>query len=165
MDILWGVLGNLHFNATTFVFQLVAFVVFHFAMRAIIYDRLISVRNSRDGRIEAGLAKAKAAADQAQSLKADYDTKMKTLRNDLKSKVDSARAVAEAESKERTEAARKQAAEILEQAQIEVAAEQAKAEEELGRRSADLARSISRRLVEQNFSSSAQADVLSGLGV
>lgn len=165
MDILWGVLGNLHFNATTFVFQLVAFVVFHFAMRAIIYDRLISVRNSRDGRIEAGLAKAKAAADQAQSLKADYDTKMKTLRNDLKSKVDSARAVAEAESKEKTEAARKQAAEILEQAQIEVAAEQAKAEEELGRRSADLARSISRRLVEQNFSSSAQADVLSGLGV
>lgn len=165
MDILWGVLANLHFNATTFVFQLVVFVVFHFAMRAIIYDRLISVRNSRDGRIEGGLAKAKAAADQAQTLKSDYDAKMKALHAELKSKVESARAAAEAEAKANTEAARKKATEILENAQIEVAAEQAKAEEELGRRSAELAKSISRRLVEQNFSSATQSDVLSGLGV
>jgi F-type H+-transporting ATPase subunit b len=164
MDILWGVLANLHFNATTFIFQLVVFVGFHYAMRAIIYDRLIATRNRRDGRIESQLAQAKLLADQAQALKADYESKMKALRSELKANLESARTVAEAEASSKTAAAREQAAQLLEQSRADVASEQAKAEAEMDQRVKDLTGAIGRRIAEQNFSSTVQAEVLAGIG-
>ena len=164
METLQSVLVSLHFNLTAFVLQLVLFVAFHYAMRAVLYDRLLEVRSARDGQIDGRLAQAKMSADKAQQLKSEYETSIRRIREELAGKLHASIAEAEAESASRLAVAREEAGKVLDEARAQIEAEEKKMQGDMEQRVDALARSIARRVVEQNFSSSAQTKMLTKIG-
>ena len=164
METLQSVLVSLHFNFTAFVMQLVLFVAFHYAMRAVLYDKLLEVRSARDGQIDGRLAQAKSSADKAQQLKSEYEASIRKIREELAGKLHASIAEAESAAAAALAVARDEAGKVLDEARGQIEAEEKKMEAEMEQRVDKLARSIARRVVEQNFSSGSQAKILSKIG-
>ncbi|MCE7869263.1 hypothetical protein DYH09_02680, partial [bacterium CPR1] len=73
MDVIWSVLQSLKFDPYLFGFQFVAFFVFHYSLKALIYGPLLKVRQERDGKVGGRIKEAEAIAAAARKLKTDYD--------------------------------------------------------------------------------------------
>ena len=164
MDSILGVLEGLHFNATAFGLQVLLFVAFHYGMRAVLYDKLLEVKGVREGQIEGRLAQAKLSADKAQQLKSEYESGMRKLREELHGKLQGSIAEAESGATGLINTARDEANQILDQAREQIEVERKQMEAEMEQRVDKLARSIARRVVEQNFSNAAQAKILAKIG-
>ena len=164
MQIITDILQGLHFNQTAFISLLVLFVVFHFSMRALVYDRLIEVKNQREGRIEGRLAQARSFAEKAQQAKSEYEVKMRDLRNELAGKLRESTAAAEAEAAKILADARTEADAILTQAEQQLQEEKKQLESQMEQKVASLSKSITSKVVENSFSSSVGARLLAKIG-
>ena len=164
MDIVWSVLQSLHFNAVAFQFQIVLFVLFHFSMKAIIYEPLMRTRTDREAQIEARLKEALKLADKAKMLKAEYESGMRKTREEFRGTLERSIADAEAEALQRRTLAREQAGNIIDEAQVQLEAEQKALRAQMGQQVDKLARSIATNVVTQNFSVGTQEKLLAKIG-
>lgn len=144
--------------------QLLLFVVFHFAMKGIIYDRLLETRAAREGKIEGRLQQAKKLAEKAQALKTEYETSIRKIRGDLSVKLQQSIADAEAEAAKQHATARAEADKIIEDSQVKLEAELQQMQAQMDTRVAKLGNSITKQVVEQNFSASAQSKIMAKIG-
>jgi F-type H+-transporting ATPase subunit b len=164
VDIVWNILGGLHFNSTAFFCQVMLFVVFHFCMKAVIYDSLLKTRSAREGQVEGRLSQAKKLADKAHLLKTEYESSLRRIRGDLHAKLQQSIADAEAEAGQQHAAARAEADKILEAAQASLETEMQQLQSQMDAKVAKLGNSIARQVVEQNFSAPAQSNILAKIG-
>ena len=164
MDIVWSILGGLHFNSTAFCLQVMLFVVFHFSMKAIIYDSLLKTRSAREGQVEGRLLQAKILADKAQQLKTEYEASIRRIRGDLHARLQQSIVDAEADAGQQYAAARAEADEILEAAQKSLETEMQQLQSQMDDKVAKLGNSITKQVVELNFSAPVQSKILAKIG-
>lgn len=163
MELVMNFLYSLHFHPVVFFVQLILFLVFHYGMKAIIYDPLIAARNDREGRIQGQLAKAEAAAANAQALKSRYDEELKShrqvLAQELKDAIDSATTEANA----KVQAARDEAGRISEDASRKLDEERRQLEAGMGAQAQQLALAVAEKVVRNSLDEGAQDRVLARL--
>lgn len=164
MEVLNNILASLHFNLGVFVFQVVAFVVFHYAMRATIYEPLMKARGEREGRISGSLAKAEQAAANAQAMKAQYDEEIKSLRQQLAGELKSETEAAEKAAAARLATARTEAGGVLDEANARLDQEASQLRSGMSEQAGRLAQAVAEKIVRNNLTPEAQARALATMG-
>lgn len=163
MQLLLDFLYSLHWNPVVFVVQMILFIMFHYAMKAVIYGPLIEARNEREGRIQGGLTKAEEAAARAQAMKARYEAEIKAQREALAQQLKEATERAEKDAAVRLSAARAEAGKILDEANASLSEEEARVRAGMSEQSARLAEMVSERVVRNSLAPEAQQRVLARL--
>lgn len=163
MQLLLDFLYSLHWNPVVFAIQIVLFIVFHYMMKGVIYEPLISARNEREGRIQGGLAKAEEAAARAQDMKNRYEAEIKAQREALAQQLKEATERAEKEAAGRMALARAEAGQIVDEANRALDAEEARLKAGMAEQSARLAEAIAQQVVRNSLTPDAQSRVLARL--
>lgn len=163
MEMIMNFLYSLHFHPVVFVIQLILFTVFHFVMRSIIYDPLMSARNQREGRIQGQLQKAEAAAANAQALKARYEDEMKAQRQLLAQELKDATEQAQKQAAATVDVARTEAGRISDEAYASLDAERARLEGTMDSQAQQLAVAVAQKVVRNSLAEGSQERVLAKL--
>lgn len=164
MDVVLSVLESLDFDLTTFLCQVGLFFTLHGFMHVLVYQPIMTIRDSRDKKIATSLAGAEAAAAEARRLKSDYEQKVRQARAEGQVALQKATEAAEAERKTRVEKARAEASETLSKARGDAEVVLAKAAETLESQSEQVAEAICSRLLTASLGESDGKAILSKLG-
>lgn len=163
MQTVLDILSSLHFHPVVFVVQLVLFTLFHFAMRAIVYDPLIATRNERDGRIQGHLRRAELAAEEAQSMKAAYEEQIKTQRLSLAQELKEAIEAAEKQAASVLQAARDEASRVTDEANAALDQEEQQLKAGMDDAASKLAVAVAEKVVRNSLADADQSRVLARL--
>ena len=161
MNSVFSTLQSLHFDFTAFCFELILFLLLHFALKEILYKPMLAAKGQRTSEIEQHLAEAERLTSEARHSQTAYEVQRQHERHQVMESTRTAIAAATDEAQARVEAAHREAQQILKAAQAEVAAQKARFEAEIESRVEKVAEAIARRVVETSVSPSLQSKVLS----
>lgn len=95
------------------LYQAILFVALYWALKHLVFDRLLEALGDRHRRTRGGLEEAERLKTEAARLQADYEAKMAEIRHQAASARDEIRRQAEKAEQEIIESARREAAEVL----------------------------------------------------
>lgn len=145
----------------TLLFQFINFFVLVAILAHFAYKPLLKVLEDRRNKIASDLDNAQKAREDAEKLKADYETQMNQARAQAQEIVDKAVKQADKEAQAQLEAIRAQIAREKQIAQAEIANEREAAIREMRKEVVTLSMAVAEKLLEKNVDNKTNAKLVS----
>lgn len=150
-------------SANEVVAQLICFLMLFFLLRAFAWKKFLKILDDRKERIASDFKKIDEAKAEITRIKTDYDTRLSTIEETAKAKIQEAISAGQALSRDIQGKARDDAQKILESAKENIAQELSKAKQELKTQVVDLTIAATERIIKEKLTKEADKKLIADL--
>ena len=147
---------KLGLNVSQLIWQIVAFGLLVFVLQRFLYKPVLNMLDERRSRIDQSLRDAQAAAEKAAAAQAEFERRINESKKDAQAILAQANETSAKLKEELLVEAREQARQLVDKAKEEIEAERARTMAQLEKQVADLAITVSQRVIGESLNEETQ---------
>ncbi|HOW36503.1 MAG TPA: F0F1 ATP synthase subunit B [Candidatus Omnitrophota bacterium] len=150
-------------SANEIVAQLICFLLLFFILRAFAWKKFLKILDDRKERIASDFRSIEEAKAEIARIKADYDTRLNTIEETARARIQEAVSAGQALSRDIQGKARDDAQKILETAKENIKQELSKAKQELKTQVVDLTIAATERIIKEKLTKETDKKLIADL--